>query len=101
MAETYHILDLEGLPVQLLATLVFGLRDGSRYKMAKADIKYIDDMILLTRIADEIGAIGGMKDGYISDLIYKPKGKKSKGIVYVSRDEFMKARYGGENEWQA
>ena len=33
LAETYHIYDYRGLPVQLLATLVFGLRADSRTKM--------------------------------------------------------------------
>ena len=57
MAETYHILDIWALPVDLLAVLASGLRDNSRIKMKIAGMKYIPLETVLPQVADRLTLI--------------------------------------------
>jgi len=57
MAETYHVYDIQGIPVETLATLAAGLRDDSRIKMQIGGLEYIPPVILLARIADCLSLI--------------------------------------------
>ena len=57
MAETYHVYDIQGIPVETLATLAAGLRDDSRIKMQIGGLEYIPPVILLARIADCLSTI--------------------------------------------
>lgn len=57
MAETYHILDYRALPVDLLATLVSGLRDDSRVKMSLSRSKVAMDTLLLAAAVDRLSLL--------------------------------------------
>ena len=65
MAETYGILNIKGLPVQKLATLVLGLRDNSRMKIMISGTKADTQTILLASILDAVALLVwfGSKDG--------------------------------------
>ena len=51
-AETYHILDWRGLPINLAAILAAGLPENSRIKMKIRGDQATVDQILLARICD-------------------------------------------------
>lgn len=57
MAETYHIYDYKQLPPSRVATLVVGLKDNSRVKMAISGSKVGSDTLLLAGIADSLKLI--------------------------------------------
>lgn len=57
MAETYHILDIWALPVDLLAVLASGLRDNSRIKMKMSGMTYIPLETVLPQVADRLTLI--------------------------------------------
>lgn len=73
MAETYGILNIKGLPVQKLATLVLGLRDNSRTKIMISGTKADAQTILLASILDAVALLVwfGSKDG--QNGINRPK----------------------------
>lgn len=52
MAETYHIYNMEQLPVEYVAILACGLRDNSRIKIKAAGLKVDIQTLLLARIVD-------------------------------------------------
>lgn len=52
MAETYHIYDMERLPVVYVATLAKGLRNESRIKLKASGLKVELNTLLLAHIAD-------------------------------------------------
>lgn len=106
MAEEYGVTDLEGLPVKLLATLVSGLREDSRYKLKRNGILPMAEHVLLARIADELSVLRyslagckGKKPELLTDLLFgkeEDHKKKETARVYKSREDFMRARYGGK-----
>lgn len=57
MAEYYHILNMEELPVRQLAALCAGLPDKSRSKMLLSGQKANVETILLSLIADRLGIL--------------------------------------------
>jgi len=57
MAETYGILNIRGLSVQLLATLVLGLRDNSRTKLMISGTGADSQTILLASIVDRLSIL--------------------------------------------
>lgn len=57
LAEYYHIYDYRGLPVQTLATLLFGLREDSRLKMEINGAKVPPYINILAGIYDRIGLL--------------------------------------------
>jgi flagellar capping protein FliD len=57
LAETYGIFDLNALPVETLAALSFGLRENSRIKRKMAGALEVDEMELLSVIADNLTLI--------------------------------------------
>lgn len=52
LAETYHILDMYSLPVELVAVLVTGLRTDSRIKLKLANVRDPMDTLLLAALVD-------------------------------------------------
>ncbi len=56
-AETYHIYDYQGLPAYYAATLVCGLRDGSRVRMKLSGQKMPTDTLLLASVADALAML--------------------------------------------
>lgn len=57
LAETYGIFDYRALPVEMLATLVVGLRDSSRVKMHIAGSKSAQDTLLIAAAVDRLSLI--------------------------------------------
>lgn len=57
LAETYHILDYNALPVPTLAVLASGLRENSRIKMKMAGLQYIPLELVAPQIADSLTMI--------------------------------------------
>lgn len=52
MAQYYHIVEWEGLPVQKQAALVYGLPDHSRVKVRIKGGKYLSKEVLLAMLVD-------------------------------------------------
>lgn len=52
MAETYHIYNMEQLPVEYVAILACGLRENSRIKLKAAGLKTDISTMLLAHICD-------------------------------------------------
>lgn len=65
MAQTYHIFDLQAVPVPLLSTLAVGLDNGSRIKRRMAGAKLDIDTALRAAILDRLTTLVWMrtKDG--------------------------------------
>lgn len=63
--QYYHIIDFKGLSPLLVATLLIGLPDDSRVKMAISGAKISVQNMLLARMADDIAflAWAQTKDG--------------------------------------
>ena len=103
MAETYHILDYRALPVDLLATLVLGLRDDSRVKMAMSKARVSTDTLLLAAAVDRLSLMvyANTKDAQhkrnapksIVDALTAPKEQRKKThLTFSSVEEFESAR---------
>lgn len=65
MAEFYHVLDIDGLPVPTLAALAVGLPPHSRSKRKYSKQNIPDELGLLALILDSVNRIAWMmtKDG--------------------------------------
>lgn len=61
LAETYHIFDYKGLPLQTVATFCVGLRSNSRIKMKLAGIDYSLETLLMGMLADSLNFIAWTK----------------------------------------
>lgn len=110
MAEVYHVLDWRSLPARLAATLVAGLRDNTRVKMAAAGRKISAETLLSAVCADalRIRVWQSSKDGVkgknppesLLELLIagnKPSSDKAEG--FADSAEFMAWRekmLGGE-----
>lgn len=103
MAEYYHIYDLEGLPVNKLAALSYGLPPQSRSKMRLAGFKVPMDTLLLALAADRLGMLVWLnsEDGkkcrnrpklITPELIGTNKEKKDDVLTFRSGEDFEKAR---------
>lgn len=57
-AETYHIYDMESLPIDLVATLACGLRDNSRIKMKLGGTELTPETFLSATLIDRVTDIG-------------------------------------------
>lgn len=101
MAETYHIYDLESLPVDTVATLAAGLRDNSRIKLKMAGVKAPLETILMAQAVDRLGLLiwQNTRDGHkgvnrpkaITELLSEPK-NQIKTDAYATPEEFWAAR---------
>lgn len=101
LAETYSVYDYESLPLPLVATLVFGLREDSRLKMKLSGVRYPQDTYTLAMILDSVNHLLWMQSGkgpkpkrMMDLLLGKTKVKKNdiKHRTYQSPDEFTQAR---------
>ena len=95
MAETYQIFDYRAVPVDLLAILASGLRDGSRIRMRMAGVTHIPHEYILPLIADRLTALlqscGGAQDAeYLTDVVFG-RSKKQPDIAFNSGEDFMTA----------
>lgn len=57
LAETYHILNYKGLPLQLVATLVCGLRDDSRIKLKMSERRLSLSETLMAATLDRLSQL--------------------------------------------
>ena len=57
LAEQYGILNIEGLPVNTLATLVYGLGEDSRIKRNISGVNASLNTLLLACIVDRLGVL--------------------------------------------
>ena len=107
-AETYHILDWRGLPINLAATLAAGLPEDSRIKMKIRGDQATIDQILLARICDLLSEWvwafsknAKRPESIVKILTASPKQpEQKKHRVFKDGDSFMKelSRFvGGKN----
>lgn len=104
LAETYHVLDYEELPLERVAVLASGLRGNSRIRLEMAGKKYIPFGDMVAHIADDITLLRKELAGdssetvLFTDVTYgKVLEKQGKG--FDSGEDFMRERnriLGGE-----
>lgn len=57
LAETYHVLEMDSLPVSLLATLAAGLREDSRSRILLSGTSARLDTVLLAAAVDKLSLL--------------------------------------------
>lgn len=104
MAETYHIYDLESLPVSTIAVLACGLREDSRIMMKLSGQEIALNALLLANAVDYLALLvwAKTKDGRdgknrpesLAKALSEPKRKKKKEVLvsFTTPEEFMRAR---------
>ncbi len=102
-AETYHVLDIEALPLELRAILASGLREDSRINMKLNGRDFTIREEVIMHIFDVVHWLqwAKTKDGSknrnmprsIFDLYYDNK-EGNDFVVFESEDEMMKRLYG-------
>lgn len=99
MAETYHVLDINELPVPLLATLASGLREDSRIRSRLNGMQVLPVIPILAHIADSITMLIGCfagekpKGQMLTDLLYgKTADDKKEYMTFESGEEFLAER---------
>lgn len=103
LAETYHIYDLEALPITTVALLACGLRDNSRIKMKLTGAKVSDEIMLLAHAVDRLGLLvwAQTKDGakgrnrpvsIAEHILNGDTSNTKKGDVFNTPEEFWAAR---------
>lgn len=101
MAEYYHILDMEALPVSQLAVLSFGLPRDSRVMRRVSGLPVTYDQLLLSSIVDHLALLVWLQteDGVkgrnrpksiLSELLSTEETEKPK--AYESGEAFLAAR---------
>lgn len=73
LAETYGIFDYRALPVELLATLSFGLKEDSRIKLKMNGMKTSNDTMLLMLAVDCLRMLVWMNTADGAKNINRPK----------------------------
>ena len=101
MAETYHIYNMEQLPVEYVATLANGLRDNSRIKMKAAGLRVDVMTLLLAHVADNtaINVYAKTKDAKAN----RNKPKSITEAIFNNKDSELKQFRNGEDfmkEWR-
>lgn len=100
-AETYHIYDMWGLPVDYAATLASGLRENSRIKMRMAGTDITTETALLAHIVDNTRVLlwaktEDAKNGrnYPESMLERLTGakKETKDTGFSTAEEFEAAR---------
>ncbi len=103
LAETYHILDYQSLPMFQVAILAFGLNESSRIKLKINDSNLSLNEMMLAVIVDRLGILlwqrteDGMKNRNHPMSVFKLLSKETEEkdiVVFDSGEDFMKA-------WQA
>lgn len=101
LAETYHILDYQGLPLRLVATLVCGLSDDSRIKRKVIKRRLTLSESLQAAIVDRLGQLvwfntedarrGRNRPASILNLLEDPPERKHKTFSSVESFERRRA----------
>lgn len=97
-AETYHIFNYQGLPVKTVATLVFGLRDNSRTKMALMNQSVSLDTLLQASILDQLRLLVWTKSKDAQKGRNKPKSLYESLTSTKEKDKPMSFRSGKDFE---
>lgn len=102
LAETYHITDHRSLSVLKLATLVMGLRDDSRVKLAISGQTIRLETLLMAGAFDNLrlllwsktkdGAKGNNRPSSVLSSLIDNKGDNHDNLGFNSAEEFEKAR---------
>lgn len=101
LAETYHIFDIEGLPISKVALFSVGLREDSRIKMKMANIKLPWQTYLMASMVDKLSILVWLKTKdaekgrnfpkSILKVLLGEEDKPNKGImVFDTPEEFEK-----------
>lgn len=101
LAETYGIFDYRALPVDLLATLVIGLRDTSRIKMKMSGAQNAPDILLLAAAVDRLsflvwaqtedGINGVNKPKQLLDILLEKQNDRAL-VSFETAEEFEETR---------
>lgn len=100
-AETYHIYDYKGLPVEFAAKLAYGLRDDSRIKLRLAGARVSTEILLQAATVDALNLLVWAKTKNAKHGTNKPASiyealteepEKDEYIGFDSAAEFEKAR---------
>lgn len=100
-AETYHIYNYKGCPLELAGTLACGLRENSRIKMKMSGQKLSTIEILLASCADQLAIQTWTKTKDAQKGWNKPKSllsilmgetEEHNVVAFDSPEEFEKAR---------
>ena len=100
MAETYHILDIWALPVELLAVLASGLRENSRIKMKLAGYNYIPPEVIFPQMADVLIALATEpknRPKSLTEIMCKKPEKEVRAKPFDG-DDFLMRWYGKTKE---
>lgn len=103
LAETYHVYDLEALPVHTVALLACGLRENSRIMQKITGAKAPDHIMLLAVAVDQLSTLVWMqtKDGrkgrnrpksLVDRILHGDPDTHRRGDVYDSPEEFWAER---------
>lgn len=100
LAEYYHILNMDEIPTETLATLVIGLRDDSRTMLKLTDRKVSIDRLINAIACDNLSLIlwSKTKDGQhnrnrpkrLIDVLLDTEAK-DKFMSFEDADDFQKA----------
>lgn len=97
LAETYHIFNYREYSPLLVGTLVFGLRDDSRVKMALSGQKITFERLLIARAVDELAFQSWTQTKDAQRNKNRPKSilqslmgehKKEEYVTFETMDEF-------------
>lgn len=100
MAETYNVYDIGGLPLDVVARLVFGLGANSRLQLKLAGQKHTNEEMILALIYDRLSEIAWSRcksgtpkpKSLYESMTGKEQTKKRKNVLFSSIDEFEEAR---------
>lgn len=104
LAETYHVLDYEELPLERVAVLASGLRGNSRIRMKMAGKEYVPVHNMIAHIADNITLLrkeisGDRSETPLFTEIINGSVQKKQERGFDSGEDFMRERnriLGGE-----
>jgi len=98
-AETYHIYDYKGLPLNMVAPLAVGLRDNSRIKMIMSGVQAPIEVMLMAAMVDKLNILVWAQTKDAAKGKNRPKSiieafipKETKTTTYESGEDFIKAR---------
>ena len=101
LAETYHILDMQAVPVRTLARLVFGLEDSSRTVRKLSGSTLTMEQVLMAQILDYVAFIAWTHTEDSRKGRHRPSSvlakllgmeKDQKADRFATPEDFMRAR---------
>lgn len=94
MAETYHVLDMEALPVRTLAALAAGLRPESRIRMKMGGLTYIPASYAVYQIRDALTQMYAKDENpaLLMDIVLGKGNATARRARFASPEAFEAAR---------